>query len=76
VEEPGFDAIEFRLLGGRGDASDEAHQCKKTHRSTWTVNALKTENFLGQWAVMTDAGVRVVFVSEQWSVVRQMATKA
>src|SRR4051794_12211896 len=46
VEEPGFDAIEFRLIVGSGGRPDEGHQCKRTHKTTWTVQALKRESFL------------------------------
>jgi len=76
VEEPGFDAIEFRLVGGRDGKPDEGHQCKRTHRTSWTVLALKGESFLGPLATMTDAGIHVVFASEQRSVLGPMADKA
>ncbi len=76
VEEPGFDAIEFRLVGGRDSKPDEGHQCKRTHTTTWTVQALRREHFVGPLAAMTDAGTHVVFASEKSSVLGPMADKA
>lgn len=75
VERPGLSGIEFEVRGAI-TASDEGHQCKRTHSSSWTVKALKSEGFLPTWSALADAGTHVVFGSSRSSVVEQMAEKA
>ncbi|WP_170154276.1 ATP-binding protein [Actinoplanes italicus] len=76
VEEPGYDAIEFRLLGGQDDARDEAHQCKNSDSGSWTVARLKTAGFLDEVARLTDRDTLVKFVSPSSSLLSPMAKKA
>ncbi|WP_216918152.1 NACHT domain-containing protein [Nocardia noduli] len=76
VEPPGADAIEFKLAGHVTDGHSEGHQCKRSHKTTWTLNALREVGFLAGLREMTAVGCRVVFVSEQRSVIGGLATKA
>lgn len=75
VERPGLGGIEFEVRGATA-APDEGHQCKRTHSSSWTIKALKSEGFLPTWSALADAGTHVVFGSSRSSVVEQMAEKA
>jgi hypothetical protein len=76
VEEPGSDAIEFRLISRADGGPDEAHQCKNSEGTSWTVARLRREGFLVELAHQTDLGALVVFVSSSPSVLARMAKKA
>jgi hypothetical protein len=76
VEEPGSDAIEFRLVGRADGGRDEAHQCKNSDGTSWTVARLRSEGFLVELARQADLGALVVFVSSSPSVLARMAKKA
>jgi hypothetical protein len=76
VEEPGSDAIEFRLVGRTDGGPDEAHQCKNSDGTSWTVARLRSEGFLVELARQTDLGALVVFVSSSPSILARMAKKA
>jgi hypothetical protein len=76
VEEPGSDAIEFRVIGRADGGLDEAHQCKNSDGTSWTVARLRNEGFLVELARQADLGRRVVFVSSSSSVLARMAKKA
>jgi hypothetical protein len=76
VEEPGSDAIEFRLVSRADGGPDEAHQCKNSNGTSWTVARLRSEGFLVELARQTDLGALVVFVSSSPSVLARMAKKA
>lgn len=45
VEPPGLaaEAAEFRLYGRHPDGSDEVHQCKRRHATSWTVLDIRNE---------------------------------
>jgi hypothetical protein len=76
VEEPGTDAIEFRLEGAQDDRPDEVHQCKNSDDTSWTVKRLHDEGFLVEVARQTDRGRLVRFVSSSTSVLARMSKKA
>lgn len=76
IEPPDGLPFEFELTGHHSGDVDEAHQCKRSHSSSWTISALKKEGFLGGLDQWTSQGKRAVFVSEQTSIMRGLEQKA
>ena len=70
------EAAEFRLYGKASNGTDEVHQCKRQHATSWTVNALEAEGVLQPFGAHLASGTRVVFASSTPSVVRTLAEKA
>jgi hypothetical protein len=70
------EGAEFRLFGPIPDGSDEVHQCKRRHTTSWTVNALDTEGVLRPFGDHLAQGVRAVFASGTQSVLEGMTKKA
>lgn len=76
IEPPDGLPFEFELTGHHSGDVDEAHQCKRSHSSSWTIAALKKEGFLAGLDQWTSLGKRAVFVSEQTSIIRGLEQKA
>lgn len=78
VEPPDLagEAAEFRLYSRASDGTDEVHQCKRQHATSWTVNALEAEGVLQPFGAHLASGTRVVFASSTPSVLRTLAEKA
>jgi hypothetical protein len=78
VEPPDLagEAAEFRLYGSTSNGTDEVHQCKRQHATSWTVNALEAEGVLQPFGAHLASGTHVVFASSTPSVLRTLAEKA
>jgi hypothetical protein len=78
VEPPDLagEAAEFRLYSRASNGTDEVHQCKRQHATSWTVNALEAEGVLQPFGAHLASGTRVVFASSTPSVLRTLAEKA
>ena len=78
VEPPDLagEAAEFRLYTRASNGTDEVHQCKRQHATSWTINALEAEGVLQPFGAHLASGTRVVFASSTPSVLRTLAEKA
>ncbi|MGW5106144.1 AAA family ATPase [Nocardia sp. NPDC004123] len=74
LEPPGEDKIEFKLTGHLGEPS-EGHQCKRSHGTTWTLNALRKVGFLAGLERLAVADIRPIFASEQMSIFGELTRK-
>src|ERR1022692_3273145 len=78
VEPPDLlgEGAEFRLFGRQPVGSDEVHQCKRRHGTSWTALALDREHLLVPFGRHLASGTSVVFASGTESVLRTAAEKA